>query len=190
MLTAASSCLVLSGTLQWWRFIQSAAGWWDTAFGCCLSVSVWQCPLDPCCWLQLCHAALPCWSSSVRALLVTCTCHPVYSRDALWYKERGGAVLSLNSSGTTLWVHSSLDWELISSQIQQPFTSDVTNTLSLKIFCLCYMWNTPPKAIMPYCTNKLTELFWKKTFYNPFKNWQDLQTYKITSKIVTIHSIK
>lgn len=179
MLTAVFSCLVLS-VLLWWHFTQSdEAGWWDTASGCCLCVTVWCCSLDPCCWLQLCHADPPQLLHSLQPALVT-----------LWYKEIWGAELSPKSSGTTLSVYSSLHWELSLSQIQHFFTSDETNTLSLQNFCLCYVQDTSPKAIMPYCTNKVIELCWKKTFYNPFKHWQDLQTYKITSEIVTIHSTK
>lgn len=180
MLKTASSCLVLSGTLLWWHFIQSDAGWWDTASGCCQSLSVWHCALDPRCWLQLCHADPPQLLHSLQHVLVT-----------LWYKKIREATLTPNSSGTTLsvWERLSLIWELIWSQIQWPFASDVNNTFSLKI-SLCYVQDISPKDIMPYCTNKVTDLCWKKKFYNHFKNWQDIQTYKIISKIVIIHSIK
>lgn len=160
MLTAVSSCLVLSGTSLWWCFTQSdEAGWWDTAPGCCLSVTGWHCPLDPCCSLQLCHADPPQLLHCLQPALVT-LCTVGMDCDTRRYGEQNWALRVVARSFTlflfTLGVDSTI------------FTSDVANTLSLKIFCLCYMQDTSLKAIMPYCTNMVIEVCGKKNILSSF----------------------
>lgn len=146
-LVSAESCIFLSCTV-WCLAVVMLHPVWCWLMGYC----IWLLPVCHCVELSfgsmLLIGALPCWSSSAPALLATCTCHPVYSRCPS-HKMIWGAVLGPTSSGTTLSVYSSLHWELIWSQIQWLFTSDVTNTFSLRIFFLCYVQDITPKAIMP-----------------------------------------